>query len=324
MFTLAVGALIGRNCVAIGRWAKARLRPYFYVTPIYFLKTEFDIVSFWPIWSLKDVAVTHNYKNGSYRNSDVVLKFDGHNEYLSISSKQRVEAIFDRLRTYDARLRTAYANRDYQYFINSDDFYRVPRSGVPTTILLSKGKQAIIYVASVSVCALGLFAAIAANEQLSRKRWVRHPIPAEHTPPPTPQRAVGPSYPELPMPYSGSVRTFTAGERIAPFEIKAAQGSHYLLKLVDAYTHAPVLTIFVRSGSTVNVDVPLGTYEVRYASGETWYGYEYLFGPETSYSKADKTFAFEVVGNQVGGFTITLYKVAHGNLHTSTIGPTEF
>jgi hypothetical protein len=125
------------------------------------------------------------------------------------------------------------------------------------------------------------------------------------------------------LPYSGSVRTYTSAERIAPFEIKAAQGSHYLVRLVDA-SHAPVLIVFVRRGTTVNVDVPLGTYEVRYASGESWYGYEYLFGPATAYSKADKTFTFEVVGNQVSGFTITLYKVAGGNLRTSTIKPTEF
>lgn len=149
---------------------------------------------------------------------------------------------------------------------------------------------------------------------------------------PTPQRAAQPvrrqqvsfPHPQQSLPYSGSIRRFTGDKAVAPFEIKAAQGSHYLLKLVDAYTASPVLTVFVQSGSTVEVEVPLGTYEVRYASGQTWYGYEYLFGPNTSYSKADKTFTFEVVGNQISGFTITLYKVAHGNLHTSGIRPTEF
>lgn len=158
--TLAVGGLIGRNCVTIRRWAKAKLKPYFYVTPIYFLKTEFDNVSFHPIWTLKDVAATHNYRNGFYRRSDVVLKFDGHDESLSLSSKQQVEMMFERMRTYDARLRTAHANRDHQYFLNNDDFYLVPRSGVSTTVLLSKGKQAFIYAASAFVCAGGLFAAI--------------------------------------------------------------------------------------------------------------------------------------------------------------------
>lgn len=110
----------------------------------------------------------------------------------------------------------------------------------------------------------------------------------------------------------------------APFEIKAGQGSHFLVKLVHVGTNQPAMTIFVRSGETVEVEVPLGTFEVRYASGDTWYGDDLLFGPETSYSKADTFFTFEIVGNQIRGFTITLYTVAHGNLKTKAIGASEF
>jgi hypothetical protein len=87
-FTLAVGILIGRNVGTITRWSRSTLKSFFYVTPLYFIKTEYDIVSFRPIWTLKDAAVTHNYKNGAYQNSDVVLKFDGHDESLSLSSKE--------------------------------------------------------------------------------------------------------------------------------------------------------------------------------------------------------------------------------------------
>ncbi|MDD2601044.1 MAG: hypothetical protein PHO37_17775 [Kiritimatiellae bacterium] len=126
------------------------------------------------------------------------------------------------------------------------------------------------------------------------------------------------------MPYSGAIRTYTSAECAAPFEIKAAQGSHYLLKPVESYTGTPVIDVFVRSGSIVKIDVPLGTYEVRYACGDIWYGYEFLFGPETTYSKADKTSKFEVVGNQVSGFSLTLYWVAHGNLSTSSLRPEQF
>jgi hypothetical protein len=63
---------------------------------------------------------------------------------------------------------------------------------------------------------------------------------------------------------------------------------------------------------------------VRYAGGTKWYGDDYLFGPETTYSKADEVFTFEKVGNSVSGFSITLYKVVNGNLSTSSIEPTEF
>jgi hypothetical protein len=321
--TLAVGWLIGRNVVTIIRWTKSTLKPHYYVTPIYFIKTEYDIVSFWPIWELRNISVTHKHRNGAYQSTDVTLKFDGHDESLSLSPKARVEAMFDRMKGFDSRVRAAFKGNDHQYFRAHDDFAGVSRGGIPSNVILSQRAQVLFYTAAVALCSCVLFVAIAVNEDLSENYWVRHPIPVVKAPLPSAQ-ASRPSIPEQPLPLSGSIRTFTTAEREAPFEIKAAQGSNYLLKLVDAFTKAPVLTVFVRSGATVNIDVPLGVYEVRYASGEAWYGDEYLFGPDTAYSKADKTFTFEAVGNQVRGFTITLYKVAHGNLRTAAIKPTEF
>jgi hypothetical protein len=143
---------------------------------------------------------------------------------------------------------------------------------------------------------------------------------------PTPRKAapVLPSYPEQSLPYNGAVQKFTTSELIAPLEIRGGSGSNYLVKLVNAYTKDPIMTIFVHSGSTATVDVPLGNYEFRYASGEKWYGYKYLFGPNTSYSKADKTFDFIDTGSQISGYTITLYKVSNGNLRTSRIEATQF
>ena len=133
-----------------------------------------------------------------------------------------------------------------------------------------------------------------------------------------------PLIPEQPLPHTGSVRKLTADESVAPFQIKADQGTHYFVKFVDAQSGSPVLTVFVRSGTTVDFKVPLGSYEVRYASGERWYGDEQLFGSDTAYSKAEKTFTFEVAGDRVSGYSITLYKVPNGNLHTRNIKREEF
>lgn len=321
--TVVVGILIGRNSITIFRWFKSSLKYYFYITPIYFLKTEYDIISYRPIWMLKDVEVTHNYRNGFYQDSDVVLKFDDYNESLTLSSTKQVESLFNKIKTYDNRLREAYAKRDRTYFINNDDFYKVPRSEIKDTESIAKYTRISIYLISVIICLISLLIAIVANNKLSQKLWIKHSVPNVYMENPTPNN-VTPSYPEQILPYTGSVQTWVAVERIAPFEIKAAQGSHHLLKLVNTFTDEPTMTIFVRSGTTVEVDVPLGTYEVRYASGGTWYGYEYLFGPGTTYSRADKTFTFEIIENQISGYTITLYRVADGNLHTSTIRPTDF
>jgi hypothetical protein len=130
--------------------------------------------------------------------------------------------------------------------------------------------------------------------------------------------------PELPLPVNGEVRTFRDMKRIAPFQIQSSYDSHHLVKLSDAATGRSVLTIFVRGGTTVEAKVPLGTYTVKYASGDKWYGDLHLFGPETTYSKADDPFNFHRLGDEINGYTITLYKVADGNLLTEEIEPEEF
>jgi len=133
-----------------------------------------------------------------------------------------------------------------------------------------------------------------------------------------------PSALERSLPPNGEVRTFTQQEQVAPFEIQSPWGTNFLLKLADAASGEPVLTIFVRGGETVKVKVPLGTYVVKYASGDMWYGYEQLFGEKTSYSKASQRFTFDRFGNQTTGYTLTLYQVLNGNLHTENIQPQEF
>jgi hypothetical protein len=76
------------------------------------------------------------------------------------------------------------------------------------------------------------------------------------------------------------------------------------------------MTVFVRGGMEPSAYTFLGTYEVRFASGDLWYGYEHLFGPGTTYSKADQSFHFRDDGSQVSGCTITLYKVQNGDFRT--------
>jgi len=352
--------------------------------------------------------------------------------------------MFERLKTYDSRLRAAIARKEQQYIFEHDDFYKVSRSEVPSIILLSKPKRVFIYLLSIFTCSIGLFVAIAANEGHNREPRQKYntvsngtaPIPRTMTKTefeekyginPSPPGSTAPPQINFPqtdvssaktsvekltkeiqqyltilgykpgpidgllgdkttnaiksyqkdtgliedgkitwnlrdllkaasqspstsvvssvkqpdkgpwekyssgntvngqiLPQSGDVRLFTNDECIAPFEIRAGQGSHYLVKLVRAYNDTSVLTVFVRSGTTVNIDVPLGNYEVRYAAGNTWYGYDSLFGPETSYNKANETFNFEIEGNQVSGFTITLYTVANGNLSMKKINPQDF
>ena len=81
---------------------------------------------------------------------------------------------------------------------------------------------------------------------------------------------------------------------------------------------------YVHGGGTASVMAPLGTYEVRYAYGRTWYDYDDLFGPDTICQKADTLVTFSISGTQIKGVKLTLYGVENGNLRTTTLRRSEF
>jgi hypothetical protein len=126
------------------------------------------------------------------------------------------------------------------------------------------------------------------------------------------------------LPFSGEINSLTSKRKVAPLSINTSSGSNYLVKLKDAYTKESVMTIFIRGGDSVEVLVPLGSYEITYASGKSWYGYDHLFGPDTTYNKAESLFTFSDTGYQINGYTITLYSVSNGNLKTTNINSSGF
>lgn len=113
-------------------------------------------------------------------------------------------------------------------------------------------------------------------------------------------------------------------QAIAPLEIRTDSGSDYYVKVVNAANDDNILAIYIHGGETVEVEVPLGSYEIRYASGDNWYGDKELFGLKTSFNKADQVFNFVENGYQISGYTITLYQVADGNLQTKSINESQF
>lgn len=129
--------------------------------------------------------------------------------------------------------------------------------------------------------------------------------------------------PELARPNSGATRKNVTVPSVAPFEIKTSAGSDYLVKL-ENISGVRVIDIFVRGGDTIEVSVPLGSYILKYAVGDTWYGYEHYFGPDTNYNKVNSIFHFREEGNQIRGYTVTLYQVPSGNLSTSRIKASQF
>lgn len=321
--TGVVALLQTLNLNWIVRWHKSPLRCWFLVTPLYIIKTHLDRVWYWPIWEVSDIKATHNYKNGVYQGTSLHMAFGSVSEDLTISPQSAYDSMLSALRAFDQKFRSAKSQQDWMYFFEQDDFREFDPDTTPLRPRRAPARTAAIFILSFALYGISFAIAAAVNgDQAPRSTYA-------YTPPRTttyrPQPTPPPFFePELPLPPNGEIHTYTSREGVAPFEIKSAYGGSYLVKLADASTGQPVVSVFVRGGNTVNLDVPLGTYVVKYAAGDKWYGYKHLFGPTTGYSKADETFTFRYNGNQVSGYTITLYKVRNGNLRTETISANEF
>ncbi len=137
-----------------------------------------------------------------------------------------------------------------------------------------------------------------------------------------------PAQPVQPLPLTGVVNQYVfviMGTSQSPLKIITRESKyHYFVKLVDWAKGSTVLTLFIRSGHSVSINVPLGSYKMKYATGKQWYGESFLFGPETLYNEADKKFDFEWCGNQVSGYTVELYLQPQGNLRTKKISAEQF
>lgn len=128
----------------------------------------------------------------------------------------------------------------------------------------------------------------------------------------------------LSLPKTGSIFADTEIDRIAPFTIDTRGEKNFYVKMKDHDTGEEAFCVFVRGGETAEVDVPLGVYDLYYATGEDWYGTDLLFWNDTSYYKAEEIFEFYDDGEYVNGWTVELYLQNNGNMETSPIDPDEF
>lgn len=132
------------------------------------------------------------------------------------------------------------------------------------------------------------------------------------------------SKPIVSKPTSGIYQNHLHLENVAPLKIITKEGNgSYFMKIKDDIG-LTVMTIFINDGETVDIKVPLGTYKILSTNGEDWYGQDYLFGPDTSYSKLKESFNFKLEGNRYIGHNLYLYKQNNGNLREVSISKSEW
>ncbi len=330
-----VSAIVAWLVLTLLEYYKAEIKPYLYVTKMYLVSTQSNQVSFWPLIELADVKVTHKYRNGGYIHSEIVLKFPGTSEIMHIDGSALAENFVKSIDEMRREFVSQYNSGNVSYFKMNNDFIDVDIRAKASMPVYSWRFHFAGFLIAIAVSSVIIWIAALLNS-VKHIEVARHE-PVSLTQVSTPEYAgqtssmqrhkydsILASLPKIELPKSGQIEFIRKRNLVAPLKINAEKGQNFLVKLVDLNSNQDVMTIFVRSGTQVEVKAPLGTFEIRYASGEKWYGPKYYFGPNTSFSRADKQFNFYETENGVNGYSIQLYKTADGNLSTININEYDF
>src|SRR5262249_18590278 len=110
----------------------------------------------------------------------------------------------------------------------------------------------------------------------------------------------------------------------APLELITRGAANYFIKVEREGTREVVATAFIRGGERIELAVPFGLYILKFATGESWYGTRFLFGPSTQFGQADPELLFRESGQYVEGHTIELFLQPNGNLNLRTLDAEQF
>lgn len=130
--------------------------------------------------------------------------------------------------------------------------------------------------------------------------------------------------PALRMPVNGEIIVYPTSKRLCPLSVKITDSENYYVYLDSMSSDANDMSFMVSPGSTAEVDVPIGRYEIYYTSGTYWYGKETRFGSDAPCYKCDDVFDFYDGGDYYMGYELELYLQTNGNLDTDKIPEDQF
>ena len=84
------------------------------------------------------------------------------------------------------------------------------------------------------------------------------------------------------------------------------------------------MSIYIKSGDSFSVDVPIGVYQFFFTCGKNWYGTTECFGSGSSYYKSNDRVEFYNDGEYLCGHTIELWLQTSGNFDRTSIPESEF
>lgn len=144
--------------------------------------------------------------------------------------------------------------------------------------------------------------------------------PTISEPDPVPDKVLTP----VPV-HNGKIVQSPRSEALAPLGVTTPTGEncYVYLSSLDG-TPSNNMGFYVAADRFAEVSVPLGLYEIYYATGETWYGPDELFGEDTRRYKCEGTFDFYSDGEYYQGWTLELYLQENGNMDSDPVDENEW
>ena len=104
--------------------------------------------------------------------------------------------------------------------------------------------------------------------------------------------------------------------------IKSSYSGSTYIKIYSG--SALVSTVFFNGRTTVDIYLPNGTYKIKAALGDTWFGTEEMFGDEGTYSVLTFSGGAETIALSDGDWELTLGGVSNGNVGNKSQSREEF
>ena len=117
---------------------------------------------------------------------------------------------------------------------------------------------------------------------------------------------------------SGTMIKEPADERTSSLTVTPSSEYNTYIYLESKTKKANDMSFIVKKGEETTVSVPLDKYIMYWANGDTWYGGDYLFGPQTTYQKDPEEWDFS---NYTWTFKL---ETTDGNLSGETVEEDEF
>lgn len=175
--TTVSGVLIGRNLISLVRWWRSRLKPAFFLTPLYLIKTAQDVVSFFPFWAIEDFSAVSRRRFFVIPGMDLRLKVESHLEVLRFSFKHALEFFENRFETYEKRVREDIEAGRFGYIIDHDDFYYARRRTMAAKRATNRWVEFSVFGLTMLASLLLLAVAIDRNMTGLQNRFASHPKP---------------------------------------------------------------------------------------------------------------------------------------------------